>query len=62
MKVKYILHELLEKKMRLLNKITPLEKELHKIESLIEGYKRRQKLFIRHTRNTFFNNKKKKII
>jgi hypothetical protein len=46
--------------MRLLNKITSLEKEIQKIESLVDGYKRRQELFIRHTKNTFFNNRSKK--
>ena len=60
MKVRYILHPLQKKRMMLLDKITSLEKELHKIESLIDGYKRRQELFIRHTRNTFFNNRSKK--
>ena len=60
MKVKYILHHLRKKKMRLLNKITSLEKEIQKIESLVDGYKRRQELFIRHTKNTFFNNRSKK--
>ena len=60
MKVRYILHPLRKKRMMLLDKITSLEKELHKNESLIEGYKRRQELFIRQTRNTFFNNRSKK--
>ena len=60
MKVKYILHELQKKRMRLLNKINELDTELAKNESLIETYKRRQTLFIQHARNTLYNNKRRR--